>query len=189
MYSEYSAQVPVGVIDEAFEQLRIPLVLPTGAAAPCARTKVAVAEKAPVIRTVGRSMVAELVEMRWSWPAVNGRPVYNFRAEGRGFPHGRCLIPADAYYERASFAPEPKRMRVTDEPWFCIAGLWRSAGPLGDAFTMLTLPPVGAGASTRGRHLVVLERADWPKWLDATVPASACLKTIASDRLQEEPLN
>ena len=49
---------------------------------------------------------------RWSWPGSGGKPVYNFRSEGRRFEagrdsatgapgegFGRCLIPLDAFFE------------------------------------------------------------------------------------------
>ena len=50
----------------------------------------------------------EMVQRRWSWlgPAASGRagkPVYNYRSEGREFRNGatggRCLIPLDGFYE------------------------------------------------------------------------------------------
>jgi putative SOS response-associated peptidase YedK len=59
---------------------------------------------------------------------------------------GRCLIVADGFYE---FTPhtDPKSNRKhkwlftkADEPWFCIAGIWRST-EIGEAFTMLTTYP------------------------------------------------
>ncbi len=31
---------------------------------------------------------AEMVTRRWSWPGPNGKPVYNFRSEGRTFGNG-----------------------------------------------------------------------------------------------------
>jgi putative SOS response-associated peptidase YedK len=42
---------------------------------------------------------AELVTRRWSWPARSGKPVYNYRSDGREFGSGRCLIPISSFYE------------------------------------------------------------------------------------------
>ena len=71
--------------------------------------------------------------MRWSWPGSGGKPVYNFRSEGRRFAQGRCLIPADGFYEFTDpEPPAPKRAKkvrwlftMAAKPWFCIAGLYR----------------------------------------------------------------
>ncbi len=38
----------------------------------------------------------------------NGKPVYNFRSEGREFASGRCLIPADGFYEFTGPADKKK---------------------------------------------------------------------------------
>ena len=40
----------------------------------------------------------EMVVRRWSWPAPNGKPVFNLRSEGRSFSN-RCLAIADGFYE------------------------------------------------------------------------------------------
>src|SRR3546814_8239380 len=77
-------------------------------------------------------------------PISTGKPVYNFRSEGREFTSNRCLILADGFYEFTK-PEEPGQKRKTkwlftmrDHPWFCIAGIWRQ-GPAGEAFTMLTM--------------------------------------------------
>ena len=183
MCSEYSANVSLNAIEGAFEQLSIPLVFPKSALAPCSRGEIRVAQAAPVIRGVGRGKVAELVEMCWGWRATNGRTVFNFRAESRGFAHGRCLIPALDYYDACAEGRGRSRISLADEPWFCIAGFWRPAGAGGDAFTMLTLPQRQWDNRT-GDRIVVLARRDWARWLDLDVPASECLTPLPLDRLR-----
>ena len=52
---------------------------------------------APAIRAAGNGV--ELAQMHWSFPAPRpgGKPVFNFRSEGRRFLDSRrCLIPAAA---------------------------------------------------------------------------------------------
>lgn len=76
---------------------------------------------------------AELVNRRWSWPGPSGKPVYNYRSDGRDLRQGRCLIVTDGFYEfttphLAPGAPRPKRkdkwlFTRPGEDWFCIAGL------------------------------------------------------------------
>src|SRR6185437_4820777 len=78
------------------------------------------------------------------------------------FTSGRCLIIADGFYEFTTHTdPKSKRKHKwlftkTDEPWFCIAGIWRDTG-VGEAFTMLPPSPAllrnrpgAAGPQPRG---------------------------------------
>ena len=85
----------------------------------------------------------EFVNQRWSWPGQNGKPVYNFRSEGREFASHRCLILTDGFYELTK-SEDPKRQNkwlctMQDHRWFCIAGIWRAHPDVGEAFTMLTM--------------------------------------------------
>ncbi len=112
---------------------------------------VRITERAPILR---RSEGLELVDRRWSWPAPTGKPVFNFRGEGRRFdPAERCVILADGFYEFT--APDDPKVRKKDRwlftwpghEWFGIAGLWRNDPSVGEAWTMLTCEPrTGRGA-------------------------------------------
>jgi putative SOS response-associated peptidase YedK len=75
------------------------------------RAEIRITDRAPIVR-LGERGDAELVQRRWSWPGPGGKPVYNFRSEGREFPSGRCLILADGFYE---FTPhtDPSRSAST----------------------------------------------------------------------------
>jgi putative SOS response-associated peptidase YedK len=71
-----------------------------------------ITEPAVIVRAAGSDpAAAEIVTRRWSWPASGGKPVYNFRSDGREFGNkatsGRCLIPADAFYEYTDDVPAP----------------------------------------------------------------------------------
>jgi putative SOS response-associated peptidase YedK len=145
---------------------------------------------------------AEMVTRRWSWPAPTGRPVYNFRSDGRSIAHGsRCLIPVDGFFEFTDpppavpvgesglfgDAPAPKAPRGKKPPkskwaftlaghdWFAIAGIWRSDPQVGEAWAMLTCPPGEDIAPYHDRQVVVLSPADCARWLDpATLAADLC---------------
>ena len=88
--------------------------------------------EAPVVvapRAGAESGTFELVVRRWSWPAPNGKPVYNFRSEGRSFPNGRCLALADGFYEFTT-PKDPKQktkdrwlFSAAEHPLVAIAGL------------------------------------------------------------------
>lgn len=138
---------------------------------------------------------AELVQLRWSWPGLGGKPVYNFRSEGRRFTTGRCLIPADAFYEFTDLEPPaPRRAKkvkwaftLTGGDWFCIAGLWRPS-PEGDAFTMLTIAPGPDVAPYHDRQIVVLRRADWNAWIKGE-PVGDLLQLLQAGSLIAERVN
>jgi len=59
---------------------------------------------------------AEMVTRRWSWPAPSGKPVYNYRSDGREFGSGRCLIPIDGFYEFTDPPAEEARPSVARSP-------------------------------------------------------------------------
>src|SRR5690606_14066165 len=137
--------------------------------------------RAPIIR-IGQSGEPELVQRRWSWPGPSGKPVYNFRSEGREFATGRCLILADGFFEFTAHSdPKSKRKQkwlftLKDEPFFAIAGLWRSDPVVGEAFTMLTGEPGPDVAPYHHRSIIVLPPALSSQWLDPAVPAQAVLQ-------------
>ena len=85
------------------------------------------------------------MQLRWGFPPARpkGAPVINFRSEGRGFPKGRCLIPASHFFEFTGTKPPKSKWKFTKagENWFCFAGLWRPMPGGGDAFTLLTTDP------------------------------------------------
>ncbi|MEA3018466.1 MAG: hypothetical protein QOI38_3188 [Sphingomonadales bacterium] len=150
-----------------------------------------ITDRAPIIRAApGEGL--ELVERRWSWPAPNGKPVYNFRSEGRDFPWGRCLIVADGFYEYTTPAdPAQKRkdrwlFTKPGEEWFAIAGIVRDVPAVGEAFTMLTTEPGPDVAPYHGRQVVVLERDDWGRWLDPRCRAGEVLRPLPAGALAVE---
>jgi len=130
------------------------------------------------------------VVRRWSWPGPSGKPVYNFRSEGREFSSGRCLIVADGFYEFTT--PTDARQKRKDrwlftsvaEPMIGIAGLVRDAPGIGEAFTMLTTEPGPDVAPYHGRQIAVLRAADWHAWLDYSQPANELLRPLPAGSLE-----
>ena len=207
MCNDHRRKVPLDRIVESFSQTRIPLRFPEGRPNLAALDSIRITDPNAIVRAArepdaepraaeldGRQAPsfppAELVVRRWSWPGPGGKPVYNFRSEGREFGNsetgGRCLIVADGFYEFTTpqtepGAPKPKRkdkwlFTKRDEDWFCIAGIWRTSAEVGEAFTMLTVEPGPDVAPYHNRQIVVLDRADWAAWLDPDVPARELLK-------------
>jgi putative SOS response-associated peptidase YedK len=183
MCNEHRRTVELDRILDAFAQLRIPLRFPEGAPNLAALESIRITDPAAIVRARGEEM--ELVQRRWSWPGPTGKPVFNYRGEGREFRNGesqgRCLVVADGFYEYT--APEDGGKRKTrwlftkkGEPLFGIAGLWRTHETVGEACTMLTAEPGPDIAPYHSRQIVIVPRADWGGWLDGSAPAAELMR-------------
>jgi putative SOS response-associated peptidase YedK len=198
MCNDYRSRVELGTIGQDFSDLRIPLVFPEGLPNMEPRDDIRITDRAPILRwraagEGGGEGAAELVQRRWSWPGQGGRPVYNFRSDGREFGSGRCLIVTDGFYEFTTPAEPRKDKRkdkwlftVPGESWFCIAGLWRNTPDAGEAFTMLTTEPGPDVAPYHNRQVAVLPRAHWRAWLDGSKPATALIGPCPAGMLSVE---
>ena len=98
MCNDYKLRLSIDEIARAFSEVRIPLRFGAGVPNLEPRNDIRIGDTAPVVRRMPDG-TAELVPLRWSWPGPTGKPVFNFRSEGRKFGSGRCLIPAEAFYE------------------------------------------------------------------------------------------
>jgi len=157
------------------------------------REDIRITDRAPIVRAGASGF--ELLQRRWSWPGPGGKPVYNFRSEGRQFGHGRCVILADGFYEfTAHTDPKSKRKHkwlftLKGQPWFGIAGLWRSDATVGEAFTMLTVEPSPDVAPYHNRSIVVLPPAECARWLDPATAERDVLKPLPAGSLAVEQVN
>lgn len=189
MCNDYRLLTDIASIIEELEGLGIKVHLPEGAPNVGAREDIKISDTAPIIRSVeSRRNAGELINRRWSWPGQNGRPVYNFRSEGREFNSGRCLILADGFYEFTDPRPGQKRktkwlFTLRDHPWFCIAGIWRAHIDAGEAWTMLTADAGDDVAPYHHRQIIPLPRDRWADWLDASVPANEVLGVLPKGTL------
>jgi putative SOS response-associated peptidase YedK len=192
MCNEHRRTVELGRISDAFAQLRIPLRFPEGAPNLAALESIRITDPTAIVRASrDEDGAVELVQRRWSWPGPTGKPVFNYRGEGREFGNspggGRCLIVADGFYEYTDSA-EPTKTRRKDrwlftmrgEDLFAIAGLWRSDAKVGEACTMLTVEPGPDVAPYHNRQVAALAPPDWARWLDAAVPARESLRPSAA---------
>ena len=193
MCNEHRRNVELGKISDAFAQLRIPLRFPEGAPNLPALDSLRITDPTAIVRRArGEEDAAELVQRRWSWPGPTGKPVFNYRSEGREFANGasqgRCLILADGFYEYT--APEDGSKRKTrwlftvkDEELFGIGGLWRTHDTVGEACTMLTVEPGPDVAPYHNRQIVIVPREHWRAWLDGSEPASEVLQPCPAGTL------
>ena len=191
MCNLYTQTKSVDEVARVFRDMQVPLTFPEGIPNLQPR-EIRITEQMPIVRAGDSGF--ELVSRRWSWPAPNGKPVYNFRSEGREFGSGRCLILADSFFE---FTPQedPKAKRkhrwqftLNDQPMFAIAGLCRTDEKVGEACTMLTTEPGPDVRPYHNRQIVVLKPEDFARWLDPSVPAREVLKPLPAGSLSVEQI-
>jgi putative SOS response-associated peptidase YedK len=190
MCNDYRLEIDIASVIEDFADLKIKIKLPEGTPNVAAREDIKITDIAPIVKTAeGERMTGELVNRRWSWPGAKGQPVYNFQSEGRTFASHRCLIIADGFYEFTK--PTDKKQKrqdkwlftLRDHRWFCIAGIWRES-PVGEAFTMLTMPPGPDVRPFHNRQIVPLPRDRWADWLNPEIPAEETLKSLPKGSLE-----
>jgi len=195
MCNAYRLVTDAASLFDGFSETRIKIRFSEGAPNIEAREDIKITDNAPIVRAVdGEPAAGDLVQRRWSWPGPSRKPVYNFRSDGREFASGRCLIPADGFYEFTE--PKDKKKKRKDkwlftkagEPWFCVAGIWRTDSHVGEAFTMLTMPPGPDIAPYHDRQIAILDRADWAAWLDQSVSAKELLKPLPAGSLGVAPV-
>lgn len=98
MCNDYRLEVETAKIFEDFADLKIKIRFSEGAPNIQAREDIKITDTAPIVRMIdGEPNAGDLVQRRWSWPGQNGRPIYNFRSDGREFNTGRCLVIADGF--------------------------------------------------------------------------------------------
>ncbi len=193
MCNDYRLMVDAAAIAEDFADLKIKIRFSEGVPNVQAREDIKITDTAPIIRTIdGAAGEADMVQRRWSWPGPKKRPVYNFRSEGREFGSNRCLIVADGFYEFTDPEDKSKKRKdkwlftKKDEPIFCIAGIWRETPEVGEAFTMLTMPPGPDISPYHDRQIVILDRSAWADWLNPSISAKTLIKPLALGTLHVE---
>jgi putative SOS response-associated peptidase YedK len=187
MCNLYQLEKSVDAVRRLFADQQIPLTFPEGIPNFQPRD-VRITEQAPIVRWAHDRETAELVERRWSWPAPTGKPVFNMRSDGREFGKDRCLVLADAFYEFTAPAdPKQKkkdRWRFEPDGEFAIAGLVRADPQIGEAFTLLTVPPGADIAPYHNRQVALLSPPHWRGWLDGSVQATQLLTPCSAGSLR-----
>lgn len=189
MCNLYTQTKSVDEVARTFRDLQTPLQFPEGVPNLQPRD-IRITEPAPIVRHLNGGF--DLISRRWSWPGPGGKPVYNFRSEGREFTSGRCLIIADGFYEFTQPAdPRQKRkdrwlFTPAGEDLLGIAGLIRTSPDVGEAFTMLTTAPGPDVAPYHSRQVAVVPQAHWRGWLDHSLPATNILGPLPAGFLSVE---
>lgn len=143
----------------------------------------------PVLTLVEREGMRQIWPMRWglvpAWvkdfssapPLINAR--FETVAEKPSFraaiKYRRCLIPADGFYEWTGPKghKQPYFIHRKDGKRLWFAGIWETWEGGGEAYlescAILTEPSKGVVSELHDRMPVVVERADFGKWLDRSV--------------------
>ena len=178
MCNETRRRIALGQVRDDFSEVRISLRFPEGLPNLAPLESIRITDPNAIIRAAPDAPgEAELVTRRWSWPGQGGRPVYNYRADDRQLDKGRCLVVTDGFYEFTAPADLAKKRKdkwlftLAGADWFCLAGLWRRDASVGEAYTLLTLPPGPDVAPYHSRGVVLVPRE---RWADISrVPAKA----------------
>lgn len=199
MCNEAYRRRQIGEIAQDWGQTGLPLRFPEGKPNFAPLDSIRITDRVEIIRAAADAhAAAEMVTRRWSWPGSHGKPVYNFRSDGRtltnGAGHGRCLIPVDGFFEFTAPPPDaPKKtpkskfaFTVAGLDWFCIAGLWRTTPDVGEAWTMLTCPPGPDIAPYHSRQVVVLTPPNYARWLTGQAPAADLCRPLPAGTLAVE---
>lgn len=190
MCNLYRIEKNPDAIRRLFADVQIPLTFPEGIPNFQPRD-VRISETAPIVRFNKDKGVAELVERRWSWPSPSGKPVFNMRSDGREFSRERCLVLADSFYEFTA-ASDPKQKRK--DCWefrpageFAIAGVLRDDAKVGEAFTLLTVPPGPDIAGYHNRQIALLDPVEWRAWLEGSAKSVEVLRPSDEGSLAVSP--
>ncbi|QDH13134.1 SOS response-associated peptidase [Formicincola oecophyllae] len=170
MCNDYRLTASIDDIEQAFEEAGIQLR--TNATNLQPRNNIRIGENAPVVLPLAQPNQAILTPMRWGWRSSTGRTVFNVRSEGfpqqpkptfLGASQGRCLIPANGFYEFTAPSGESAKTPKVKNKWlftlsaralellhkryggddggvFCIAGAWRAVKKDQLAGRLETLP-------------------------------------------------
>ena len=169
-----------------------------------------VAPRAEVLTVVDRDDRRQLTTMRWGlipgWAdstAIGDRMI-NARAETLmdkaafrpALERRRCIVPVDGFYEwrlMPGSKKQPYYIFSADGAPLALAGLWESwrdrTEPSASSIrscAVITTNANGAMESLHDRMPVILDRADWSRWLDPEVTDPAEIQALlvpASDDL------
>jgi putative SOS response-associated peptidase YedK len=157
-------------------------------------------QKVAAVRTTADAGRHEIVSLKWglipSWskdPKI-ATSCINVRAETvaekpayrSAFKRRRCLVLADSYYEWSGKpgSKQPWHFHLYGDEPFAFAGLWECWKPSeGDAIETCVIVTTAArefSAKYHDRMPVIVDRADYARWLDPTSPADKLLPLLES---------
>jgi putative SOS response-associated peptidase YedK len=185
MCSQYQVKLPLHIVEASFSHTRFPLRFPQGRPNMEPRDQVTIGDTAVIVTAEDDG--ASLLTLPFSWKGPNGRPVFNFRSDGRRFDGAlRCLVPASGFFEFTE--PQPGQKRKTrwrftlgGSEWFWMAGIVRNGG-----FALLTTTPGEDIAPYHDRQIIVLPPDEGLDWLTLARSETELLRPLPKGTLQVE---
>ncbi|MFN9850068.1 MAG: SOS response-associated peptidase [Alphaproteobacteria bacterium] len=202
MCNAFRLSTPISAIEEVLRQLGLPLSYPDTGATPNDWPQIEMTRPTntlPVFRPLDPAQPGAglmLAQQRWwlvpffhrgetkAWKAMctNARAetVATSRTFKGPYERRRCLVPADAYYEWTGEKSAKTRWRFerADGDWWSFAGLWdrceTAEGPL-ESFAIITTAAGPDSAGYHNRQPVILDKADFARWLDLSADPAALL--------------
>ncbi len=180
MCNSYRLHVPANQLAAPFRDAGRPVIFREGQPN-LEQTDYRIGDRAPIV-TLGADGL-QLAMATWAWKGPGGKPVFNFRSDGRSFVNStRCLIPADGFYEFTEPKVQGRKTKwlftMADAPWFWIAGVVRDG-----AFAMLTTEPGPDIAPYHDRQIVLLSPNAGLHWLDLSTAEDLILQPSAPGAL------
>jgi len=135
----------------------------------------------------------------------------SFQQSGGDLAAGRCLVPADGFYEwvEEDGGKQPYRVTLDEEGAFAMAGLWAQWRPpttqtgldsfgsdsqpeteIVETFTVVTTAPNDLVADLHHRMAVILDPSEYDQWLTADPDeAAALLDPYPSEKMDAYPVS
>jgi putative SOS response-associated peptidase YedK len=140
----------------------------------------------------------------WAKDKAVGYKMINVRAEGiatkpsfrSALKARRCLVVASGFYEwqKTPSGKQPHWIGLVDRKPFAFAGLWESwTDPVGgehiETYTIITTEPNGLCAPIHNRMPVILDPADYDRWLSAETPPEDLLRPFPAEQMMAYPVS
>ncbi|MFC7072376.1 SOS response-associated peptidase [Halovenus rubra] len=221
MCGRYSLFTPAEKLAERFD-VDVSAYKPRYNAAPSQSLPVITDTERNTLKTVEWGLVPQWADSRDDGGHINARgesltttasfrDAFEQQSEGE-LTAGRCLVPADGFYEwvETDGGKQPYRVARADERPFAMAGLWTQWHPpttqtgLGsfadgsanvetdivETFTIVTTEPNDLVEDLHHRMAVILEKEDEQQWLNGSVSvAESLLEPYPPDSMQSYPVS
>ncbi len=140
-----------------------------------------------IIRRNPQSGKPQVIDAAWGLDGVepDDKPRKFIRAEGRSFPHQRCLVPASEF--QVTNGERKFRVMLEDGNFFYLAGVWRpSFGEKDISYAIITIEANPDIFFYQERQGAVLLRRQNMAWLDLTLPEDELLRALPARSYQIE---
>jgi putative SOS response-associated peptidase YedK len=172
------------------------------------RFNIAPTQKAPIVRE--RDGRRELAMLRWglipywskdskiAYKTINARSetVATAPSFREAWMTRRCLVPTSGFYEwlKTPGGKQPYLIGFKDGRPFAMAGLWerwkdRASGERVETFTIITGAPNEVAGKIHNRMPVIIDPADFDRWLTSQEPPAELLKPYPADEMVAYPVS